>query len=69
MIFRLSFDDREEAAAFRLYCEEEGMSPPVDTSDRHDCPYPKGRIFEAKAVDVAADFVDVWGSWIVSIGV
>ena len=69
MIFRLAFDHPSEAAAFRLYCEEEGIPPPTDTSSRFDCPYPRDRILEVRAVDTPDEFVDVWGSWIVSIGI
>lgn len=69
MIFRLAFDHPSEAAAFILYCEEEGIPAPVETSDRYDCPYPKNRILEVRAVDVPDEFVDLWGDWIVSIGV
>jgi hypothetical protein len=67
VIFRLGFDHREDAAAFRVWCSESGLAA-IDTADRPGCPYPSNRILEVVVTGDADAFFDLWRPLIMSVG-
>lgn len=68
MIFRVGFDHRDDALAFRVWCAEAGLPEPVDTCDRADCPYPPERILEVRMDAGEDDFLTIWWQFVLSFG-
>lgn len=68
MIFRLGFDHIEDADAFHIWCEDNGLCRPIDTADRAGCPYPPNRILEARVDDDPDGFLNIWWPFVMSFG-